>query len=390
MTNTKNRQTSITPQILDEIETPVWLLEEDLLRHNLQIMRYIKEQTGIKILLALKGFAFWREADMTMEYLDGVCASGLHEALLGSDKYGSEVHTYSPAYRESDIAQIARISHHMVFNSPSELYKYGEIASQLNPSLSIGLRVNPEYSAAPTELYNPCAPYSRLGTLAQDINMDIVHKIEGIHIHALCEQDSAALESVLGVIENKFGIYLPYLKWINLGGGHHITRSGYRIDHLIGLLNKFSDRYPYLQIYIEPGEAIGWQSGVLIASVLDIVHNGIDIAILDTSAEAHMPDTIIMPYRAEVRGASLPYEKPYTYRLAGNTCLAGDIMGDYSFDQPLVPGDKIIFEDQMHYTMVKATTFNGIPLPSIAVLRSDGYIEYLHRFDYQDFVNRLG
>jgi len=385
------RKTSrITPEILAALPSPVWLLEEHLLEANLKILENIKRRTGVKILLALKGFSFWHESDIIKYYLDGITASGLHEARLGAEEFGGEVHTYSPAFPPEHIEPIARISHHMVFNAPSQLERFAQQTRRANPDLSIGLRVNPEYSAAPAELYNPCAPYSRLGTLSKNINDAIVKNIDGLHFHALCEQDADALEATLKVFEEKFGRWLPQMKWVNFGGGHHITREDYDREKLVTILGDFRSRYPHLAVYLEPGEAVGWETGPLVATVLDIVHNGIDIAILDTSAEAHMPDTIIMPYRAEVRGAGAAGEKAHTYRLAGNTCLAGDIMGDYSFDAPLKIGDRIIFEDQMHYTMVKATTFNGIPLPSIAVLRKNGEIERIREFKYEDFKSRLG
>jgi carboxynorspermidine decarboxylase len=387
---TSESTSKLTPEILDHLPSPVWLLEEHLLEYNLEILNDIKQQTGVKILLALKGFAFWDEADIIKYYLDGTCASGLHEAMLGHEHFGGGVHTYSPAYKYNEVDHIAGISKHMVFNSPNQIRRFGVLAKSANPALSIGLRVNPEHSAAPTDLYNPCTPYSRLGTLSKNMDTEILKHIEGLHFHALCEQDATALAEVVEVFENKFGAYLPQLKWVNFGGGHHITRADYDRDKLVALLNDFHTRHPHLEIYLEPGEAVGWETGVLVATVLDIVHNGIDIAILDTSAEAHMPDTIIMPYRAEVRGAGQPGEKPHTYRLAGNTCLAGDTMGDYSFDAPLRIGDRIIFEDQMHYTMVKATTFNGIPLPSIAILRKNGTVDVVREFGYEDFRNRLG
>ncbi len=387
---TITRTSRITPEILAKLSSPVWLLEEHLLEANLQILKHIKEQTGVRILLALKGFAFWRESDIIKYYLDGTCASGLNEARIGNEEFGGGVHTYSPVYKKEEVDHIAAISHHMVFNSPAQIERFAAQAKAANPALSLGLRVNPEHSAAPTELYNPCAPFSRLGTLSKNMNKEILKHIEGLHFHALCEQDSQALGEVLSVFEEKFGDYLPHLKWVNFGGGHHITRADYDREKLIEILNDFRDRHPHLEVYLEPGEAVGWETGPLIATVMDIVHNGIDIAILDTSAEAHMPDTIIMPYRAEVRGAGQPGDKPHTYRLAGNSCLAGDIMGDYSFDAPLQIGDRIVFEDQMHYTMVKATTFNGIPLPDIAILRSNGEIEVVRKFGYEDFKGRLG
>ncbi|HGZ70208.1 MAG TPA: carboxynorspermidine decarboxylase, partial [Nitratifractor sp.] len=349
----------------------------------------IKEKTGVKILLALKGYALWKSFDTVREYLDGCCASGLHEALLAKEEFQKEVHTYSPAFKEEELEEIAKISNHLVFNSAHQLQEFANKAKEINPKISLGLRVNPETSVAPAEIYNPCGVYSRLGIKADDFKEEFLEQIDGLHFHALCEEDSNSLEKVLQAFEEKFGKYLNQLRWVNFGGGHHITKKGYNIDLLTILLQNFQKKYPHLQIYLEPGEAVGWQTGSLIATVLDIVHNGVDIAILDTSAEAHMPDTIIMPYRAEVRGAKEPNTLPYTYRLAGNTCLAGDIMGDYSFNSPLKRGDKIIFEDQMHYTMVKATTFNGIKLPSIAILKENSTVEVLREFGYEDFKNRL-
>ncbi len=372
----------------NSLPSPCWLLEEKKLIENLETIAYVKAQSGAKVLLALKGYALWKSFDTLRPYLDGCCASGLYEAKLAAEAFGKEVHTYSPAYKAEEIETIAGISHHMVFNTPSQFHRFAKKAKEINPNLSLGLRVNPEYSASPKEIYNPCGLYSRLGTTLENFDETLLPRLDGLHFHALCEQDSTALEAVLENFEEKFGRYLSQMKWVNFGGGHHITKKGYDLDKLITLIKTFKTKYN-VEVYLEPGEAIGWETGVLVATVLDIVHNGIDIAILDTSAEAHMPDTIIMPYRAEVRGAGKAGEKPYTYRLGGNTCLAGDIMGDYSFDAPLQIGDKIVFEDQMHYTMVKATTFNGIELPDIAVERCDGTIEILKTFGYEDFKNRL-
>jgi carboxynorspermidine decarboxylase len=373
---------------LELLPSPCWLLEEKKLIANLKIIEDIKKQTGAKVLLALKGFALWKSFPLLQPYLDGCCASGLHEAQLASEIFGKEVHTYSPAFKEEEITQIASFSNHLVFNSPEQFKRFAYKAKIANPTLSLGLRVNPEYSASPKEIYNPCGLYSRLGTTRKNFDEALLAQLDGLHFHALCEQDSDALEAVLEHFEKQFGAYIPHMKWLNFGGGHHITRKGYDVQKLIMLIKQFKEKYN-IDIYLEPGEAIGWETGPLVTTVLDIVHNGIDIAILDTSAEAHMPDTIIMPYRAEVRGAGEAGEKPYTYRLGGNTCLAGDIMGDYSFDTPLEIGDKIIFEDQMHYTMVKATTFNGIRLPSIAIKRQNGNIEVVKEFGYEDFKNRL-
>ncbi len=371
-----------------KLPSPCWLLEETLLKKNLDQLTEIKNRTGAKVLLALKGYALWKSFPLIKPYLDGCCASGLHEAKLAHETFGKEVHTYSPAFKEEELEEIAQISHHLVFNSPAQFKRFASRAKEINPDLSLGLRLNPEYSESPKEIYNPCGLNSRLGTTLVNLDESVLAQCDGLHFHALCEQDSDALENVLKNFEDKFGPYIPQMKWINFGGGHHITRKGYDIEKLITLINNFKEKYS-VEVYLEPGEAIGWETGTLITTVLDIVHNGMDIAILDSSAEAHMPDTIIMPYRAEVRGAGKAGEKSYTYRLAGNTCLAGDIMGDYSFDAPLQIGDKIIFEDQMHYTMVKATTFNGIKLPCIAIERLNGNIEIIREFGYEDFKKRL-
>lgn len=377
-----------TEKNYQSLPSPCWLLEEDKLVQNLELLQRVKVQSGAKILLALKGYALWKSFDTIRAYLDGCCASGLHEAKLAAEEFRKEVHTYSPAFKEEELEEIASISHHLVFNSPAQFKRFALRAKEIKPSLSLGIRVNPEFSQAPKEIYNPCGLYSRLGTTLENLDETILDQCDGLHFHALCEEDSDALEGVLKAFEEKFGRYIPQMKWINFGGGHHITRKGYDVDKLISLIQAFKSRYD-VEVYLEPGEAVGWQTGPLIATVLDIVHNGIDIAILDTSAEAHMPDTIIMPYRAEVRGAGEAGEKAYTYRLGGNTCLAGDIMGDYSFDAPLQIGDRIIFEDQMHYTMVKATTFNGIRLPSIAIERANGTIDVVREFGYEEFKGRL-
>jgi len=373
---------------LEKLPSPCWLLEESLLKKNLELIHDIKTRSGAKVLLALKGYALWKSFPLLKPYLDGCCASGLHEAKLAHETFGKEVHTYSPAFKEEEIEEIAQISHHLVFNSPAQFHTFALQSKKVNPKLSLGLRVNPEYSESPKEIYNPCGLYSRLGTTVKNLDETILAHCDGLHFHALCEQDSSALENVLQNFEEKFGATIAKMKWINFGGGHHITRKGYDVEKLVALIKGFKEKYN-VEVYLEPGEAIGWETGTLITTVLDIVDNGMEIAILDSSAEAHMPDTIIMPYRAEVRGAGEAGEKKYTYRLAGNTCLAGDIMGDYSFDGPLKIGDKVVFEDQMHYTMVKATTFNGVKLPSIAIEKENRSVEVLREFGYEDFKERL-
>ncbi|QOG11660.1 carboxynorspermidine decarboxylase [Arcobacter sp. FWKO B] len=371
---------------MSNIPSPCFVCEEELLEKNLLILDKVQKQSGAKILLALKGFAMWSTFDLVKKYLQGCCASGLNEAKLAHEVFGKEVHTYSPGYKDEDFAEIAKISNHIVFNSFNQWQKY---KSRINPHNSCGLRINPEYSSVEVDIYNPCGAYSRLGITRSEFKPELLEGIEGLHFHALCEQNVDALEGVLDAFVEKFGEFIPKMKWINFGGGHHITRVDYEVDRLIEVIKEFKAKYPMVEVYLEPGEAVGWQTGYLEATVLDIVHNKIDIAILDTSAEAHMPDTLAMPYRPMVRNSGLTDEKKHNYRLGGNTCLAGDIIGDYSFDKKLEVGDRIIFEDMIHYTMVKTTTFNGINLPSIAIKKKDGSVEVVKNFGYEDYKMRL-
>ncbi|QOY53052.1 carboxynorspermidine decarboxylase [Candidatus Sulfurimonas baltica] len=375
------------------LKTPCYICEEKLLKNNLELLDYVQKQSGAKIILALKGFAMWSTFPLVKQYLKGCTASGLHEALLAREEFAKddktkEVHTYSPAFKDEDIDEIARVSDHIVFNSPSQLFKYCNRVKSINPDISLSLRINPEVSSSPKDIYNPCGIYSRLGTTLANFDEGVLEHIDGLNFHALCEQNVDALEEVLVSFEDKFSKYFKGLKYINFGGGHHITKKGYDVEKLICIIKEFKARYD-VEVYLEPGEAIGWETGVLVSTVLDIVHNGIDIAILDTSAEAHMPDTLAMPYRADVRGSGEAGEKKYNYRLGGNTCLAGDIMGDYSFDEPLKLGDRIIFEDQIHYTFVKNTTFNGIKLPSLAILKEDNTLHVVKEFGYEEYKSRL-
>ncbi|MGD9970322.1 MAG: carboxynorspermidine decarboxylase [Sulfuricurvum sp.] len=369
--------------------TPCYICEETLLERNLKLLDRVQQESGAKIILALKGFAMWSTFGLVGKYLQGCTASGLHEAKLARETMNKEVHTYSPAFKDEDIDEIARISDDIVFNSPAQFHRYYDRVKAINPDIKISLRVNPEYSSSPVDLYNPCGLYSRLGTTLANFDDSIVSRLDGLNFHALCEQNVDALEGVLEAFETKFGPYIDSLSYVNFGGGHHITRVDYDIERLIEVIRAFRQRHNNITVYLEPGEAVGWQTGPLVASVLDIVHNGMDVAILDTSAEAHMPDTLAMPYRAMVRGSGEPGEKPYTYRFGGNTCLAGDIMGDYSFDEPLQVGDKIVFEDQIHYTFVKNTTFNGIKLPSLAIWTKEGTLQLVHEFGYEEYKNRL-
>ncbi|WP_415398359.1 carboxynorspermidine decarboxylase [Sulfurimonas sp. CS5] len=370
------------------IKTPCYICEEELLENNLKLLDYVQKESGAKIILALKGFAMWSTFPQIREYLQGCTASGLHEAKLAYEKFGKEVHTYSPAYKDEDIDEIAQISNHVVFNSPSQLFKYAKRVKKVNPDASISLRINPEHSASPKEIYNPCGIYSRLGTTLANFDEKVLKYIDGLNFHALCEQGADELEDVLKAFEEKFSKYFKGLHYINFGGGHHITKKGYDVEKLIRIIKEFKAKYD-VEIYLEPGEAVGWETGVLVSSVLDIVDNGMKIAILDTSAEAHMPDTLAMPYRADVRDSGEAGEKEFTYRFGGNTCLAGDIMGDYSFDKALKIGDKIIFEDQIHYTFVKNTTFNGIKLPSLMIKRKDKSLQTIKEFGYEEYKNRL-
>ena len=370
----------------DKLPSPAYVCEEELLENNLKLLKRVQEEAEVKILLALKGFAMHSTFDLCKKYLKGCCASGLHEALLAKEEFGKEVHTYSPAFKDEEIDEIISISNHLVFNSFNQLKRYKDKAFK---KVSLGVRLNPEYSSVEVDLYNPCAPNSRLGITKANFDESQLQYLEGFHFHALCEQNVDALEGALANFEKNFSLYFSQLKWVNFGGGHHITRADYDVEGLINLLKDFKARYPHLEVYMEPGEAIGWQTGYLVATVLDIVNNGMDLAILDTSAEAHMPDTLAMPYRAMIRNSAVAFEKKYTYRLGGNTCLAGDIIGDYSFDEPLKVGDRIILEDMIHYTMVKTTTFNGIKLPSIILKNKDNSYKVIKNFCYNDYKSRL-
>jgi carboxynorspermidine decarboxylase len=381
----KNPKISKLESVMEQIQTPCYVCEETLLEENLKRLDYVRQKSGAKILLALKGFALQDVFYLVKKYLDGCTASGLYEAKLAYEAFNKEIHTYSPAFKESDIDEIVNISDHVVFNSFSQWQKF---KPKVFEQVSCGVRVNPEVSSAPVALYDPCAKFIRLGVTKKAFDEKLLDGLDGLHFHALCEQNVDALERVLEAFEMNFSKYIPQMKWVNFGGGHHITREDYDIERLIRTIKDFKKRYNDITVYLEPGEAVGWQSGALVASVLDIVENGMQIAILDTSAEAHMPDILSMPYRAEIRKALEPNVKKYTYRLAGNTCLSGDIIGDYSFDEELKIGDKLIFEDMIHYTIVKNTTFNGIKLPDLALLKKDGSYEVLKRFSYEEYRRR--
>ena len=369
-----------------ELPSPAYVCEEELLEKNLKLLKYVQDEADVNILLALKGFAMHSTFDLCKKYLKGCCASGLHEAILAKEEFGLEVHTYSPAFKDEEIDEIISLSNHLVFNSINQVNRYKDRAFN---KVSMGLRINPEYSSVEVDLYNPCAPFSRMGTTKENFDESVLEYLDGLHFHALCEQNVDALEGALVNFERNFSQYFSKLKWVNFGGGHHITRADYDVAGLIKLLKNFKAKYPHLKVYLEPGEAIGWQTGYLVATVLDTFENGMNLAILDTSAEAHMPDTLAMPYRAMIRDSAEANEKKYTYRLGGNTCLSGDIIGDYSFDEPLKIGDKIILEDQIHYTMVKTTTFNGIKLPSIVLKTKENKYKIIRNFSYDDYKIRL-
>lgn len=378
---------------MKNLETPYYICDEKLLEANLKILDDVQKRSGAKIILALKGFAMWSTFPLVAKYLQGCTASGVHEARLAKEEFlkyneDAEVHTYSPAFSESDIEQVSKLSNHIIFNSPNQLNKFILKTKEFNPNIHVSLRINPEVSASPKDIYNPCALYSRLGTTLENIDESTLNRVDGLNFHALCEQNVDALEEVLRVFEKNFSKYFKNLKYINFGGGHHITKKGYDIERLICIIKEFRLKYQ-IDVYMEPGEAVAWETGYLVSTVLDVFENGMNVAILDTSAEAHMPDTLAMPYRADVRGSGVAGEKEYTYRLGGNTCLAGDIMGDYSFDKPLEIGDTIIFEDQIHYTFVKSTTFNGIKLPSLVIKRQSGESELIKEFGYEDYRDRL-
>jgi carboxynorspermidine decarboxylase len=370
------------------IPSPCYVLEENLLVANLELLKRVQQEAGIEIICALKGFSFYHEFPLVKQYLAGATASSLHEARLAFEEMGVKPHVYSPAYLESEWEELASYAGHITFNSLNQYHQYKDRAHA--SGISCGLRINPEYAEVETDMYNPCVAGSRLGIRRSDLG-DLPTGIEGLHSHTLCENDSFVLERTLAVIEEKFGDLLPSLKWLNLGGGHLITRADYDVAHLIGLLKGFCQKYPNLQIILEPGSAVGWQTGFLKSTVLDIVESaGITVAILDVSFAAHMPDTLEMPYKPRIRGANSEPEtgKP-TYRFGGMTCLAGDFYGDYSFEKELQIGDEIILEDMIHYTMVKTTTFNGVNLPSIGKLDKKEQFHLLKSFGYESFKDRL-
>lgn len=374
------------------VPSPCFVVDEVAIEKNLLILHRVQEESGAKVLMALKAFSMFALAPLVSRYLSGTCASGLYEARLGREEFGGEVHTYSAAYHEKNLPEILSISDHVVFNSLGQWQRFTPLIEQArtaNPHLHFGLRINPLHSEGAVPLYDPCAPGSRLGIPIPQLQGTVPEGVSGLHFHTLCEQGFEPLDRTLSVIEKELGSLLPRLQWVNFGGGHHITKPDYPVDRLIRRIREFQDRYQ-VQVYLEPGEAIAIHSGVLVSEVLDITHNAMDIAVLDSSATCHMPDTLEMPYRAEIFHAGEQGEKAHTYRLGGMSCLAGDVMGDYSFDKPLEIGQRLMFDDMAHYTMVKTTTFNGVPLPSIALWNSEtDKVKIVREFSYTDFKNRL-
>lgn len=376
----------------NRVPSPCFVIDKAAVERNLQILHRVQQESGAKVLAALKAFSCWSLAPLIGKYVSGTCASGLHEARLGFEEFGGEVHCYSAAYKESDLKEILKIADHVLFNSFSQWERFKPLAlaaQKARPQLQFGLRINPEHSEGDVPIYDPCAPCSRMGIPLSQFRDDLLEGISGLHFHTLCQQDVPPLARTVKAVEEKFGQWLPQMSWVNFGGGHHISREDYQVDELIQLVKDFSSRYE-VQVYLEPGEAVAIHSGVLVAEVLDLTWNTMPQAILDTSATCHMPDVLEMPYRADVLDAGLPDEKAYTYRLGGMTCLAGDVIGDYSFEQPLAVGQRLMFDDMAHYTMVKTTTFNGINLPAIAIWDSrTDELSVVREFGYEDFKGRL-
>jgi carboxynorspermidine decarboxylase len=371
-----------------KLPSPCYVLEEDKLIQNLERIDSVQKRAGITVILALKGFAMFSVFPIVRRYLSGTTASSLFEAMLAREEFGGDLHLYLPVYQEPEFEALTQAATHITFNSLNQWYQFKEqtLAAQISP----GLRINPEYSPVKQDIYNPASPFSRLGIRAEGLGNRLPEGIEGLHCHNLCESDSYALAATLAQIEARFGHHLGQLRWLNLGGGHLMTRQGYDVEHLIQVISDFKARYPHLEIYLEPGAAIAWDTGVLRATVLDLIPTpGPTIAMLDTSFTAHMPDCLEMPYKPQIRGARDPQPGEPTYRMGGPTCLAGDVMGDYYFETPLQVGDTLLFEDMMHYTMVKTSMFNGIKHPSIGIISSEGNFHLIREFHYEDYKRRL-
>ncbi len=379
---------------INEVDTPCYVIDERKLRENLSILADVRRRAGCRILLAQKAFSAFSVYPLIAEYLDGCTASGIFEARLGYEEmakpFHKENHIFSPAYPERDFKEILSVCDHIVFNSPAQWAKYRDMVRGSERYVQAGIRINPEYSEIETDIYDPCFPGSRMGVTLERFKdgLALCEGIDGLHFHTMCEQGADVLARTLPIVEEKFGFFFDKIKWLNFGGGHHITRPGYDVELLISTIRNFRGKYG-LEVYLEPGEAVALNAGYLVTAVLDTFENGVRIAITDASAACHMPDVLEMPYRPEVFGAGKPGEREFTYRLGGNTCLAGDIIGDYSFDHELSCGERLVFGDMAIYSMCKNNTFNGIPLPSIYLLCEDGSVKLVKSFSYGDFKGRL-
>lgn len=372
----------------NQIPSPCFVLDEVKFRNNLELIRSVKDQAGIEIILAFKAFAMWSAFPIVREYIPCSTASSLAEARLAFEEMGSPAHTYAPAYSDKEFDEIMQYSSHITFNSLAQFEKFYPRTQFYN--ISCGLRINPEFSDVGTDLYNPCSPGSRLGIIAEKLGNKLPTGVEGLHFHTLCESNSFDLERTLLVVEQKFGHLFSQIKWLNMGGGHLMTREGYNTEHLIQVLKAFKAKHPHLQLILEPGSAFAWRTGDLVATVLDIVENkGVKTAMLDVSFSCHMPDCLEMPYKPAITGATDAIPGKPTYRMGGNSCLAGDFYGDWSFEQPLQPGDRIIFEDMIHYTMVKTTMFNGVTHPSIGIWTKNNEFRLVREFGYEDYKGKL-
>lgn len=375
---------------IQTIPSPCYVIEESLLRRNLTLIKDVKERAGIEIIMALKAFAMWKVFPIVREYIPYATASSVYEARLVYEELGTPAHTYSPAYTEADFPHLLKCSSHITFNSLSQFERFYPMVVADGRRISCGLRINPEYSDVATDLYNPCAPGSRMGITSDKLPDQLPEGVEGLHFHTLCESSAQDLANTLQAVEQRFGRWLSQVRWLNMGGGHLMTRKGYDIDFLLRLLNEFKAKYPHLQIIMEPGSAFFWQTGFLRTTVVDLVeNNGIETAVIDASFTCHMPDCLEMPYKPAVRHATDAVPGKPTYRIGGCSCLSGDFMGDWSFDRPLHIGDPLIFEDMIHYTTVKTTMFNGIQHPSLAILREDGTLDMLRAFTYEDYKSRM-
>lgn len=372
------------------IPSPCYVMEEKLLRNNLALIKRVKEEAGVNIILAFKAFALWKSFPIVKEYISYSTASSKFEAQLAFEEMGMPAHTYSPAYTEADFPAILKYSSHITFNSLSQFERFYPLVKADGRGISCGLRINPEFSDVETDLYNPCAPGTRMGIVRDLLGKTLPEGVDGLHFHTLCESTSFDLERTLQEVEKKFGDLLSQVKWLNMGGGHLMTKKGYDTAHLISLLHAFKAKYPNLEIIMEPGSAFAWQTGFLLTTVVDIVENkGINTAIIDASFTCHMPDCLEMPYKPAIRYATDAVEGKPSYRIGGNSCLSGDYMGDWSFDKPLEVGDKVIFEDMIHYTIVKTSMFNGIPHPSLALWSKEDELVLYRSFGYEDYKNRM-